>query len=64
MPEVISDAKTILTEKILRLVSLPCSPQELEDALLHAAHEGHWHDAEIRQKDRQLVIIYNEIEEK
>ena len=64
MPEVRSDAKTILTEKILRLVSLPCSPQELEDALLHAAYEGHWNDAEIRQKDGQLGIIHNEIEEK
>ena len=64
MPEARSDAKTILTEKILRLVSLPCSPNDLEDALLHAAHEGHWHDAEIRQKDGQLVIIHNEIKEK
>lgn len=61
MPEARSDAKTTQTEKILRLVSLPCSPQELENALLHAAHEGHWHDAEIRQQNNQLVIIHPEI---
>lgn len=47
-----------MSDAVLRLVQLPCSPKELEDALLHAAHEGHWQDCEVRLESGKLVLVH------
>lgn len=47
-----------MTTEIAR-VSLPCSVAALERAILHAAHQGHWHVAQVKVEDDQLVIYYS-----
>ena len=50
-------------EITLAKVPLPCSAVQLENALLRAAHNGHWHDAQVRMdKDDSLVIFHEERE--
>ena len=44
---------------ILIKVRLPCSAARLENALLKAAHNGHWHDAEVKlDEEGNLVVAY------
>ena len=45
-------------EITLAKVLLPCSAAQLENAILKAAHNGHWHDAEVKTEDEHLVITY------
>lgn len=46
-------------DTILVKVRLPCSAARLENALLKAAHNGHWHDAEVKLDDEgDLVVSY------
>ena len=43
-------------------VPLPCSAVQLENALLRAAHNGHWHDAQVRTDEDGIVIFHEELE--
>ena len=44
-------------DTILIKVRLPCSVSRLENALLRAAHHGHWHDAQVNtDEDGNLVV--------
>lgn len=43
--------------KILVKVPLPCSAARLENALLKAAHNGHWHDAQVRLDEENNIIV-------
>ena len=38
-------------------IPLPCSVAALERAILHASHQGHWHDAEVRLGDDNAIVI-------
>ena len=38
-------------------IPLPCSVAALERAILHASHQGHWHDAEVRLGDDNTIVI-------
>ena len=40
----------------LASVPLPCSAAQLENAILKVAHNGHWHDAEVKVHGDKLVI--------
>ena len=42
-------------EITLAKVPLPCSAVQLENAILRAAHNGHWHDAEVKVHGDKLV---------
>ena len=44
----------------LARVPLPCSAAQLENAILKAAHNGHWHDAEGKVHGDKLVITYED----
>ena len=44
----------------LASVPLPCSAAQLENAILKAAHNGHWHDAEVKVHGDKLVITYED----
>ena len=44
----------------LASVPLPCSAAQLENAILKAAHNGHWHDAEVKVHGDNLVITYED----
>lgn len=46
--------------KIIAKVSLPCDMSTLEEAMQHASHEGHWHDAKVKVGDNtdELVIYH------
>ena len=44
----------------LASVPLPCSAAQLENAILKAAHKGHWHDAEVMVHGDKLVITYED----
>ena len=46
--------------KTLASVPLPCSAAQLENAILKAAHNGHWHDAEVKVHGDQLVITHED----
>ena len=44
---------------ILARVPLPCSAARLENAILKAAHNGHWHDAQVDiDPENNLVVSY------
>ena len=45
-------------ENTLAKVPLPCSAVQLENALLKASQNGHWHDAEVKVHGDQLVITH------
>ena len=45
-------------EITLAKVSLHCSAVQLENALIKASHNGHWHDAEVKVHGDQLVITH------
>ena len=45
-------------EITLAKVPLPCSAVQLENALLKASQNGHWHDAEVKVHGDQLVITH------
>ena len=47
-------------EITLAEVPLPCSAAQLENALLKASHNGHWHDAEALVHGDQLVITHED----
>ena len=47
-------------EITLAKVLLPCSAAQLENALLKASHNGHWHDAEVKVHGNQLVITHED----
>jgi len=48
-------------DTILVKVPLPCSAARLESALLKAAHNGHWHDAQVTtDSDNNLIVTYPE----
>ena len=47
-------------EITLAKVLLPCSAVQLENAILRAAHNGHWHDAEVKVHGETLVITYED----
>ena len=47
-------------EIILAKIPLPCSAAQLENAILKAAHNGHWHDAEVKVHGDQLVITHED----
>ena len=47
-------------EITLAKVPLPCSAAQLEDALLKASHNGHWHDAEVKVHGETLVITHED----
>ena len=47
-------------EITLAKVLLPCSAAQLENALLKASHNGHWHDAEVKVHGDQIVITYED----
>ena len=38
-------------------IPLPCSVAALERAILHASHQGHWHDAEVRLAGDGSIVI-------
>ena len=39
-------------------ITLPCTPARLESLLLKTAHNGHWHDAEVRiDEDGNIVVV-------
>ena len=39
-------------------ITLPCTPARLESLLLKAAHNGHWHDAEVRMDaDGSIAVV-------
>ena len=39
-------------------ITLPCTPARLESLLLKAAHDGHWHDAEVRMDaDGSIAVV-------
>ncbi len=44
-------------DMILVKVPLPCSAARLENALLKAAHNGHWHDAQVRISDDDFLVV-------
>lgn len=46
--------------KTLASVPLPCSVAQLENAILKAAHNGHWHDAEVKVRDDRIVLTYED----
>ena len=46
--------------KTLASASLPCSAAQLENAILKAAHNGHWHDAEVKVHGEMLVLTYED----
>ena len=46
-------------DTILVKVRLPCSAARLENALLKAAHNGHWHDAQVKVDEKgNLIVTY------
>ena len=46
-------------DTILVKVRLPCSAARLENALLKAAHKGHWHDAQVKVDEKgNLIVTY------
>ena len=47
-------------EITLAKVPLPCSAAQLENAILKAAHNGHWHDAEVKVHGDKLVLTYED----
>ena len=47
-------------EVLLAQVPLPCSAAQLENAILKAAHNGHWHDAKVKVLSDHLVISHEE----
>ena len=47
-------------EITLAKVPLPCSAVHLKNAILRAAHNGHWHDAEVKVHGDQLVITHED----
>lgn len=48
-------------DTILVKVRLPCSAARLENALLKAAHNGHWNDAQVTTDDeKNLIVTYPE----
>ena len=47
-------------EITLAKVPLPCSAVQLENAILWAAHNGHWHDAEVKVHGETLVITHED----
>ena len=47
-------------EIALAKVPLPCSAAQLENAILKAAHNGHWHDAQVKVLGDQLVITHED----
>lgn len=47
-------------EVLLATVPLPCSAAQLENAILQAAHNGHWHDAKVKAHGDHLVISHDE----
>ena len=47
-------------ESTLASVPLPCSAAQLENAILKVAHNGHWHDAEVKVHGDKLVITYED----
>ena len=49
--------------KTLASAPLPCSAAQLENAILKAAHNGHWHDAQVKVDSDHLVITHQEDEE-
>ena len=50
-------------EVILARIPLPCSAAQLENAILKAAHNGHWHDAQVKVHSDHLVITHTENDE-
>ena len=50
-------------EITLAKVLLPCSAAQLENAILKAAHNGHWHDAQVKVHSDHLVITHTENDE-
>lgn len=50
-------------EVLLAKVPLPCSAAQLENAILTAAHNGHWHDAQVKVHSDHLVISHEENED-
>ena len=46
--------------KTLASVPLPCSAAQLENAILKAAQNGHWHDAEVKVHGDRLVLTYED----
>ena len=44
----------------LASVPHPCGAAQLENALLKASHNGHWHDAEVKVHGDQLVITHKD----
>ena len=50
-------------EIILAKIPLPCSAAQLENAILKAAHNGHWHDAQVKVDSDHRVITHQEDEE-
>ena len=49
-------------EITLAKIPLPCSAAQLENAILKAAHNGHWHDAQVKVDSDHLVITHQEDE--
>ena len=47
-------------EITLAKVPLPCSAAQLENAILKVAHNGPWHDAEVKIHGDQLVITHKD----
>ena len=47
-------------EITLAKVPLPCSAVQLENAILRAAHNGHWHDAKVNVHGNKLVLTYED----
>lgn len=45
----------------LARVPLPCTAARLEEAVLRASHNGHWHDATVAvDSEGNLIVVYPE----
>ena len=59
-PELTTPQRRPTMTTTLASVPLPCSAAQLENASLKVAHNGHWHDAEVKVHGDKLVITYED----